>query len=488
MLAGALTGPAALGTAEDAVRQGVAPLLAGTRFDDMSGNMALAFTLAYFGGLGSLIVALKTLPRWSGVDLREAAASYEEALGVPHIDEAGLTGLRPVAVRAYRLTQDTFAGWTVRQFMQKYPQFKILHVLRIEPRLDPEAGRHSPAEVMTLAAAGMQSMTRLRLPGANLPAARERGGEAASSYARLGAPDDLVLRPGDVLTIGGHSDNMAQNVTLLGPEVDDPAALNVPLDEAEVVVSGREVEGRALGELRAADYAGLVMLHHIERGGVPVPMGVHLKLRRHDVLFVSGVRSAVQRLANIAGRSSKPCTTTDLTTLAAGMFLGLLVGAISLPLTGARVGLGNVGGLILAGALLSWAALRLPFIGTTPGGARNVLEDFGLVALLAIVGTQAGAVVATQASGEDIARLALAGLVAGTLPLALAWYVGLRFMRINPAVLAGLLAATRLQPTAAREIAREIGSSVPWVGYPVSHAVSVVLLAVLGYVAMVLAA
>ena len=39
---------------------------------------------------------------------------------------------------------------------------------------------------------------------------------------------------------------------------------------------------------------------------------------------------------------------------------------------------------------------------------------------------------------------------------------------------------------AAREAAKEIGSSVPWIGFPVGYAVSGVLLTVFGYLAMVL--
>ncbi len=37
-----------------------------------------------------------------------------------------------------------------------------------------------------------------------------------------------------------------------------------------------------------------------------------------------------------------------------------------------------------------------------------------------------------------------------------------------------------------REAAKEIGSSVPWVGFPVGYAVSDVLLTVFGYFAMIL--
>ena len=40
--------------------------------------------------------------------------------GVPNLDDAGLTGYRPLSLRAYRLTNNEVAGMTVRQFLQKY--------------------------------------------------------------------------------------------------------------------------------------------------------------------------------------------------------------------------------------------------------------------------------------------------------------------------------------------------------------------------------
>ena len=44
----------------------------------------------------------------------------------------------------------------------------------------------------------------------------------------------------------------------------------------------------------------------------------------------------------------------------------------------------------------------------------------------------------------------------------------------------------RRTPSAAREAAKEIDSSVPWVGFPVGYAISGVLYTVFGYFAMVL--
>ncbi len=58
--------------------------------------------------------------------------------------------------------------------------------------------------------------------------------------------------------------------------------------------------------------------------------------------------------------------------------------------------------------------------------------------------------------------------------------------KINPAVLMGGVAGARSHSGPAREAAKEIDSSVPWIGFPVGYAVSGVLLTVFGYFAMVL--
>ncbi|MGH8044983.1 MAG: hypothetical protein ACREOX_10250, partial [Stenotrophomonas sp.] len=58
--------------------------------------------------------------------------------------------------------------------------------------------------------------------------------------------------------------------------------------------------------------------------------------------------------------------------------------------------------------------------------------------------------------------------------------------KINPAVLMGGVAGSRSLSGPAREAAKEIDSTVPWVGFPVGYAVSGVLYTVFGYFAMVL--
>jgi len=436
ILAGSMTMSAAIGSAEEAVRQGAFPLPTGKTFEEVSGMIALAYGLTYIWGTVGIILIVKYLPRWWGVDAKAAAKKYEDEFGVANVDDVGLTAYRPVTARAYKLTNKEIVGWTVRQFMQKYPQYKVLNV--------------------------------------------GRGDE------RLGVADDLAFRAGDVIALGGDLTDITENMGLIGPEVPDSKVLNIPIDEAEVLVTNKAVVGKELQEFRTADFAGEIALTRMERGGVPLPIGLNTKLQLFDVLFVAGLKSGVEKLATFAGKIARPSTSTDLLTLALGMILGMLIGAIGFPIAGSKVGLGNAGGLLVSGVIVSSLVSRLRFFGNTPNAARNIIEDLGLIVFIAIVGVNAGAGLLTQLTGKVALYIFLAGFICTTIPPFLVWAIGYHWMKINPAVLMGGVAGARSHSGPAREAAKEIGSSVPWIGFPVGYAVSGILLTVFGYVAMVM--
>jgi len=436
ILAGAMTMSAAIGSAEEAVRQGVFKLVDGQTAEQVSGMIALSYGLTYIWGTVGIILICKYLPRWWGIDARAAAKKYEDENGVRNVDDAGLTGYRPLGLRAYKLTNDAVAGQTVRQFLQKHPEYKIVNVVR--------------------------------------------GDE------RLGARDDLKLQKGDVIALGGRLEAMTANMGLIGPEVPDSKVLNIPIDQAEILVTNKEMVGKELKDLRNTPLAGQIALHHIERAGETIPMGLNTKLERFDVLFVGGVKSSIDKAAELLGRIARPSTSTDLLTLSLGMILGFLIGAITFPLAGSKVGLGNAGGLLVSGVIVSSIVSRLRFFGSTPNAARNILEDLGLVVFIAIVGVNAGAGLITQLTGAVAFYIFLAGFIVTTIPPILVWAIGYHWMKINPAVLMGGVAGARSHSGPAREAAKEIGSSVPWIGFPVGYAVSGVLLTVFGYLAMVL--
>ncbi|HEV7476420.1 MAG TPA: transporter [Burkholderiales bacterium] len=436
ILAGSMTMSAAIGSAEEAVRQGAFKLEAGQTFEQVSGMIALSYGLTYIWGTVGIILICKYLPRWWGVDAKAAAKKYEQESGVPNVDDAGLTGYRPLSLRAYRLDNTSTAGMTVRQFLDKHPEYKIVNIRR-----------------------GDQN---------------------------LGAGDDIVLQKGDLIALGGRLEAMTSNLGLIGPEVSDAKVLNVPIDQAEVLVTNKEMVGKELKDLANTPLAGTIALHHIERGGQTIPMGLHTKLERFDVLFIGGVKASIDRAGAMLGKIARPSTSTDLLTLALGMILGFLIGAITFPLAGSKVGLGNAGGLLVSGVIVSSVASRLRFFGSTPNAARNILEDLGLIVFIAIVGVNAGAGLISQLSGAVAVKIFVAGFLVCSIPPVLVWAIGYHWMKINPAILMGGVAGARSHSGPAREAAKEIDSSVPWIGFPVGYAISGVLLTVFGYLAMVM--
>jgi putative transport protein len=305
----------------------------------------------------------------------------------------------------------------------------------------------------------------------------------------LGADPKLVFEKGDVIALGGRLEALTDKMGLIGPEVPDAKALNIPLDQAEILVTSKAVVDKPVRELqgafRDADFAGQLQVTRLERGGVPIPVGLDTTLRKLDVIFVVGLKVAVDKAAAIFGKVARPSTGTDLLTLSVGMIVGLLIGGINVPVAGFSVGLGNAGGLLLSGIFVSSLVSRLRFFGSTPNAARNILEDLGLVTFVAIVGINAGASLLAQLTGAVALKIFLAGFIASTVPPLVTWALGYHVFKINPAVLMGGVAGARSHSGPAREAAKEIGSSVPWVGFPVGYAVSGVLLTVFGYFAMV---
>lgn len=434
MLAGSQTMSAAIGSAEQAlVDFGVT----GQALQDGSALIALSYGVTYIWGTVGIILICKYLPRWWGVDARAAAKKYEDEFGVTNVDNAGLSGFRPAGLRAYKLENASTAGQSIETFRSTHPEYRVVNVVR--------------------------------------------NGEV------LGADPKLVMQKGDVIALGGKIESLTEKMGLIGPEVADQKALNIALDQADILVTNKQVVDKELVSFRNAPFAGQLQVVNYERGGVPYPVGLKTKLQRMDIISVVGLKGAVQEAGNLFGRVARPSTATDLLTLSIGMIIGFLIGLIQFPAFGAKVGLGNAGGLLVSGVIVSSLVSRLRYFGNTPNAARNILEDLGLVVFVAIVGINAGNSLLAQLTGVVALKIFLVGFVACTIPPFITWAIGYHVFKINPAVLMGGVAGARSHSGPCREAAVEINSTVPWVGFPVAYAVSGVLLTIFGYFAVMLA-
>lgn len=115
-----------------------------------------------------------------------------------------------------------------------------------------------------------------------------------------------------------------------------------------------------------------------------------------------------------------------------------------------------------------------------------MLQDLGLDLFIAVVGLNTAPNVAGAfANGGALSILAV-GIVASLVPPVVAWAVGLKLLKLNPAVLTGALCGARFSTPALRAAQEESDSAIPAVGYPVPYAVTAVLVLVAGYLALFL--
>lgn len=442
ILAGANTISAVMGVATSAVDSGVAPLHAGQTVAQVKANIAAGYSLTYIFSILSIVLLVRNLPGMFGIDPVRAAKESERKYGahghaLPGTSQAFDLGMLPVDVRVFTLTNPALAGQRV---------------------LDAAERLGSP-------------VLRLTRAGAIVPLV-----------------DNPVLAPGDLVTVGGGIDRLLHDTTLVGPEVADDAARHFDVDQAEIVVTNRDAAGQTLEQLRKSLPAYGTRVRAVFRDGHELPLLPATVLRRHDVVRVVGPPPSITRLSHALGQAVRPTNATDIVTLGLGIGAGYAIGLITIHLGGIPVGLGTMGGIVVAGMVVSTLrAMNPSFGGPMPESARAFLEGIGVDLFVTTLGLNVGpALVATFAEGRRTLLVLLLGIACATVPTLMSWLVGLYVLKMDPIVLAGAVSGARNSTTAMKAISDKARSSIPAFGYPVPYAVSTVVFLVYGYLTMVL--
>lgn len=435
LYAGSQTISAAIGVATDQIsRLGYPPEQAKAYADAVPIGYAVTYL---FGTIGSAIVLAQLGPRLIGVDLPTACADYERKMGAGSAagDPGSFSAYRAIELRAYRV--DTGS-----------------------PLLGAEA--------------------RQLFPGQRVFIERLRRGDAL-----IDAHADTVLYPGDVIAVSGPRQILVGEVEAHAPEVHDAELLNLPATAVDVFVTNRVFGGKTLRELAEEPFARGVYLRKITRQMMELPILPESEVLRGDILTLAGGVHRVNAAVEALGVPDRPLESTDLMTVAGGILLGGLLGALSVNWHGVPIGLSTSGGALLAGLLLGYLRTVRPTFGRIPSPALVLMNTLGLNAFIAIVGINAGPgfVAGVQEVGL---RLFLWGAVATALPLLLAVLLGHHVFKFHPAILFGACAGVRTTTAALGMIQDAAKSKVPALGYGMPYAIGNTLLTIFGMAVVLL--
>lgn len=432
LLAGSTTASPGLGAAEAAYAAaggaGRAAALA---------NLSTAFAFSYCISMIGFILLMK-LPDMLGRDTPGAARTLEAKIHggmsspLPGTAAEFLGGPLPVARRAYQIETARLVGHRLGELRRTYPLVAIDRVLREGKLFDPV--------------------------------------------------DDVVLQAHDTLALYGRVPLLLVAAAAIGPEVDVPGLCDIGSETVDVVAQNKTGIGRTLEDL-AGDIGHGLYLNAMFRGGHEIPHGPDTVVRRGDVLRVTGAKWRIKSLEATIGKVIRPSVSTDIVTLALGLALGSALGAVTIPLGALRIAVGSAVGLLLVGIVLSILRTRQPGLGGPfPEPARQLLEDLGLNIFIVVLGLNAGPGVAMAIAGGGLVEIVVGSLVIGLVPAVLCWLVGAFLFKMNDALLLGAIAGGRCNSAGMRVAQEASQSTVPAISYPVTFAISNVVLTVLSYV------
>src|SRR6185369_16941798 len=191
-----------------------------------------------------------------------------------------------------------------------------------------------------------------------------------------------------------------------------------------------------LKELSALESSRGVFLRKIVRVGQEMPFTTETRLDRGDVLNLVGAQPDVERAAKDLGYADRPTVTTDMIFVGLGIFIGGLVGLLSVTVGGLPLTLTASGGALIMGLVFGWLRAVRPTFGRIPDAAMWVFETVGLTVFIGVVGLSAGPSFVTGLQNSGVS-LILVGLVVAALPHVTAILFGRYILRMNPVILLG---------------------------------------------------
>jgi putative transport protein len=298
----------------------------------------------------------------------------------------------------------------------------------------------------------------------------------------------LPLQRGDLVTAVGTAPELDRAVASLGSRNEVRLEFDRShLDIRRIFVSHRSVAGRRIAELQLPQRFGVV-LTRIRRGDVDILPDRDTVLELGDVVRALGPAESLDAVSTELGDSYRSLSEIDVLTFGVGICLGLLLGAIPIPLPGGiTLSLGIAGGPLVVALILGALARTGPIVWSLPYGANLTLRQAGVVFFLAGIGTRAGeAFINTFASAGGV-KLFLAGTVITCATAALVLWIGAGILHIPFGRLSGILSGLQTQPAVLSYALEETGDEEPNIGYATVYPVALIGKIILAQVVLTLA-
>jgi putative transport protein len=423
MFAGAVTTSSALGTGSGAIKQ---LAISAEHKKILNSNMTIAYAVTYVFGCVGTIIALKLIPKFLGIDLKQEARNLkiQMAGGIDSFSDG--TGLfswnNRINARTYEVNKQKIIGR------------KISHIEGL-------------------------------FKSSNVAIDRIKRGEKI-----INGTSNVIVQKHDILLVLGKTTDLINASNIIGKEMEPISVLDVTGSIKNVAILSDKIIGKSLEELSKKKFALGIFLDKIIRQGHKIPISKDTVIQKCDVLRLIGSQDDVDNAIKFLGYAEKT-TITDLAVFSLGCVLGTLIGLIVIKVFGVPITLGVGGGVLVAGLLCGWLRSKHPTFGQIPVGAQWMLSNLGLNLFVACIGLSAGAqaVHALKTTGVEVF---FGGAVITIIPIIVASFLGHKVLKMNPIFLLGAITGAHNTSAALNVLIEDADSSLPVLGYAAPYALA----------------
>ena len=431
LLAGAFSESTVIGTAGDAIQRLTIPEADKAA---LINNIPVAYAVTYLVGTATLVWFIPTIgPKLMGVNLRDEGARMRgHADGDGQAGDGVMSAARTFDLRAYRVTNPHSIGRTIAE-IEALPKGVRAFVLRVRSGEQHPRGDTRPGH------------SKERRRGDRRPARGARG-KRGCRRARGQRP-----RPARHTGRGGGC--------------------------------GGDQSSRCRQDARRPG-RGVVRTWHLPVEAHPIrdrtaDVRSRTRIDRGDVMHLVGPVPELALAAEALGYADRRTSATDMVFVGLGIFLGGLVGLLSVVVWGVPLTLTASGGALVMGLVFGWLRSVYPLFGRIPEPAIWIFDTLGLCMFIAIVGLTAGPSFISGLQTTGLSLVAV-GLVSALLPHTVGILFGRYVLRMEPLIVLGACAGAGTITAALRAVQDEARSSIPALGYTVPYAIGNILLTAWG--------
>lgn len=282
---------------------------------------------------------------------------------------------------------------------------------------------------------------------------------------------DQTFELGDQILAVGDPEELEKVTSFLGRVSEEKLSYyRHKYDSRRIFVSNPRLIGRTISSLNLHQKFSAIITR-IRRGDVDMLARGNTVLEQGDRVRFVARREDLNALSKYFGDSYQQASTVNIFSFGLGIGIGLILGSINIPISNTlNFNLGIAGGPLIVGLILGALRRTGPITWTLPFGANVILQQIGLMMLLASIGVSSGHSFIDSLGKEAFLIIAASGIISMTTAI-MTIVIGYKLVKIPFSLLMGMVSN---QPAILDFAVNRSGTALPKYGYSMMFPIALI--------------